>query len=209
MAPRRLSWLGWLAGGVTAGAGAAWALLPPRIEQRPPDPVAIMAAVREGLRAQGTLPVLAARYVAVVEAKQGDFLFETERTLVMPGQMRYLLDLRAITARDVRWNATARRVDVVLPPLTLAGPLVDAAEVRQFGAGGLLSGLGNAAETLDATNRLAGENELVRQAHAPAPMAQARAAARRMVAAAFAGPLRASGLAVRVYARFVDEAPVP
>lgn len=209
MAPalsRVLPWVGGAFGGAALALGAVLLAPPPapRFVERAPDPALIVAQVREGLRAQGRLPVLTARSVAVVEAKSGSFVFEAQRTLVMPGQMRYLLDLRALGPADTRWDAKTRTLFLVLPPITLAGPQVDLAAVRQFGAGGLLSGRSDA-DALDAANRLAAQTELIRQAHAPQPMAEARAAARALVRAAFAGPLRAAVPDARIALRFQDE----
>lgn len=210
MAPgvkRALPWVGGIGIGLAAGLGA-FALAPappPRFVERAPDAAKIVEQVREGLRAQGVLPVLAARDVAVVEARSGEFVFETRRTLVMPGQVRYLLDLRAIGPRDVRWDAATRTLHVVLPPIALAGPQVDLAAAREFGEGGLLSGLSDAGEQLDAANRLAAQNQLIRSAHAPGAQAAARDAARRLVGALFAAPLRAAGVTPRLDIRFADE----
>ena len=210
MAPgvkRALPWAGGIAIGLAAGLGvfALTPAPPPRFVERAPDAARIVEQVREGLRAQGALTVLTARYVAVVEAKRGDFVFETKRTLLMPGQVRYLLDPRAIGPRDVRWDAATRTLSLRLPPIALAGPQVDLAAVRQFGEGGLLAGLNDAAEQLDAENRLAAQNQLIREAHAPEAIAAARAAARAYASEAFAAPLRAAGVAPKLVVRFVDE----
>ncbi|OQW38744.1 MAG: hypothetical protein A4S12_12210 [Proteobacteria bacterium SG_bin5] len=210
MAPgvkRALPWAGGAAIGLAAGL-SAFALAPappPRFVERAPDPAKIAEQVREGLRAQGALTVLTARYVALVEAKSGDFVFETKRTLLMPGQARYLVDLRGIGPRDLRWEAATRTLHLTLPPIALAGPQVDLGAVKVFGEGGLLAGLGDAAERLDANNRLAAQNDLIRQAHAAEPMDQARAAARKLVGALFAAPLQAAGQKPKLDIRFADE----
>lgn len=217
MAPHRLNhaprWLmpalAGLVPGLIAGGAIAAVLLPPRIVERPPDPARLIAAVHANLRAQGVLNVLTLNPVAVVTAESGSFLFATKRILVMPGRVRYLVDLRAVPLRDVRWNAAARRLVVVLPPLALEGPAVDVQAVRTLGEGGLLSGLVDAAQELDAANLRTGQNELVRQAHDPQLLAQARSAARRLVRSAYAAPLSAAGVPATIDVRFADDPPAP
>jgi hypothetical protein len=62
---------------------------------------------------------------------------------------------------------------------------------------------------LDAANRRAGQEELLRQARQPAPMAMAKDATRRAIEHSFALPLRAAGVAATVRVRFPDEPDFP
>ena len=77
--------------------------------------------------------------------------------------------------------------------------------MREYDGGGLLLRLTDAAHALDASNRQAGQVELLRQARAPVPMRLARDATRRAVERSFALPLRAAGLEASVRVRFPDE----
>jgi len=58
---------------------------------------------------------------------------------------------------------------------------------------------------LDASNRRAGQTELLRQAREPVPMNLAKDATRRALERSFALPLRAAGLEAQVRVRFPDD----
>src|SRR5690348_5433769 len=60
-----------------------------------PNPKTIASASLESMRAQNRLTVFAARYVSVVSSQQEKFggLVSSERTLILPGDVRYELDL--------------------------------------------------------------------------------------------------------------------
>ena len=59
--------------------------------------------------------------------------------------------------------------------------------------------------TLDAANRKAGQEELVRQAREETPMRLAKEATRRAVERSFAMPLKAAGIDANVSVYFPDE----
>lgn len=174
-----------------------------------PDPTTIASSSLEGLKAQNRLLVLAASYVAVVTSTQRRLGLEARRTMILPGRVRYEVDLARLGARDVVWSAGAHRLDVTLPPIEIAGPEIDLTRVRQYDAGGLLLGWTDAGATLDAANRRAAQAELLRQARAPAMLQIARDNARRDIERGFALPLRAAGLAPTVRVRFADEPGFP
>lgn len=170
-----------------------------------PDPVSIASASLESMREQNRLTVFAARYVAVVTSTQKRFGLSAQKTLIMPGNVRYEVDLGALDQKDVRWNAETKQLFVTLPPPAVAGPEVDMAAVREYDGGGVLIALSDAGAQLDAANRRAGQAELLRQARGEVPTRLARDAARRAVERNFAMPLVAAGLDVRVAVRFADE----
>lgn len=174
-----------------------------------PDPETIASASLEGLRAENRLTALVAGYVAVVTSTQHRFGLSAERTLIMPGRVRYEVDLGRMKPGDLIWHKDARTLDVVLPPLMLEGPDVDPARIRAYDGGGLLLHLTDSGEVLDDANRKAAHDELLRQAREPAPVGMARDAARRAVAQSFALPLKAAGLEPQVRVRFADEADFP
>ena len=60
-----------------------------------PNPKTIASASLESMRAQNRLTVFAARYVSVVSSQQQRLggLVSSERTLILPGDVRYELDL--------------------------------------------------------------------------------------------------------------------
>jgi ABC-type amino acid transport substrate-binding protein len=170
-----------------------------------PDPTSIARASLEAVRAQDRLTPFAARFVGVVTSEQHRFGFSAKKTLIMPGLVRYSLDLGRLKDRDLKWDAATKTLSVTLPPLDIEGPEVDLTATREYGEGGVLMALTNAEQTLDAANRKAGQAELLRQAHDALPMRLARDAARGAVERSFALPLKAAGLEAHVTAKFAGE----
>lgn len=170
-----------------------------------PDPTVIASATLQGMREQNRLSAFAASFVAVVTSEQSRLGLSARKTLIMPGTVRYDVDLGKLGPEDVRWDAGRKTLTVTLPPVELDGPNVDLNAVRQYDGGGLLMRFTNAGEALDAANRKAAQAELLRQARSPTPMRIAREATRKAVERNFALPLRAAGLDARVEVRFPDE----
>ncbi len=171
-----------------------------------PDPVTIASASLRGLREQNKLSAFAARFVAVVTSKQTRLGLSTQRTLIMPGLVRYEVDLAKLEQRDVSWDAKTRTLVVTLPPVQIDGPQVDFNQVREYGDNGLLATFTNVETTLDDANRKAGQVELLRQARDAVPMKLARDATRRAVERSFTMPLNAVGMQANVRVRYADEA---
>lgn len=170
-----------------------------------PDPVTIATASLQGLREQNRLSTFAARYVAVVTSKQSRLGLSAEKTLIMPGTVRYEVDLAKLQQNNVAWDETSKRLTVTLPPIEIVGPDVDINAIREYSQGGILMRLTNVEEQLDAANRKAGQVELVRQAREAMPMRLAREATRRAVERSFAMPLKAVGVDASVRVLFPDE----
>lgn len=173
-----------------------------------PKPETIATASLESMRAQNRLSVFAARYVSVVTSQQQRFggLVRSERTLILPGDVRYELDLSKLTRKDVSWDGSSHTLKVRLPEIEVAGPDIDINAVKEYGSGGVLSGLTNANEQLDQTNRARAVQDLRTQATAAVPMRLARQSARAAVERSFAMPLLAAGFNdVKVVARFPTE----
>lgn len=169
------------------------------------DPKTIASASLQSMRAQNRLTVFAARYVSVVSSEQQRLggLMSSERTLILPGDVRYELDLSKLQPGDVDWNGSTNTLSVKLPEIEVAGPDVDINAVKEYGGGGVLSALTNANQQLDQTNRDRAVQDLRKQATAAVPMQLARQSARAAVARSFALPLLAAGFKdVKVVARF-------
>jgi hypothetical protein len=170
-----------------------------------PNPKTIASASLESMRAQNRLTVFAARYVSVVSSQQQRLggLVSSERTLILPGDVRYELDLSKLQNGDVSWDGSAHKLTVKLPEIEIAGPDVDLNAVKEYGGGGVLSALTNANQQLDATNRARAVSDLRKQAQGQVPMQLARQAARDAVERSFAMPLVAAGFKdAKVVARF-------
>ncbi|HYN46109.1 MAG TPA: DUF4230 domain-containing protein, partial [Allosphingosinicella sp.] len=185
------------------GAGLGL-LLRPAADAPGADPGAIASATLMSVREQGRQTVFAARFVAVATASETRLGLTARKTLIMPGQVRYSVDLSRLRRQHLGWDAATRTLTLTLPPLEISGPRIDLNEVREYAEGGILMALTDAEAMLDETNRRAGQEELMRQARGALPMGQAREAAMRDVARSFALPLRAAGIEASVAIRFVD-----
>ena len=186
--------------GVTSGV-ADWIL-------GGPNPKTIASASLESMRAQNRLVAVVARYVSVVSREQQRLggLVSSERTLILPGDVRYELDLSKLQPEDVNWDGSSHTLKVTLPEVEIAGPDVDMNAIREYGGNGVLSALTNANQQLDQANRARAVADLRKQATAEVPMRLARQAARQAVERSFAMPLLAAGFKdVKVVARFPTE----
>lgn len=166
------------------------------------DPQTVVAASLQGLQEQNVLVPFTARYVAVVTSRQSRLGLSAKKTLIMPGTVRYEIDLAKLRPDDLHWDAAAGTLTVDLPPLRLAGPDIDIDAISEFRDGEILLTLTDAEEALDAANRKAAQAELIAQAKGETPMRLAENAARNAIEQSFAMPLKAAGIDAHVEARF-------
>ncbi len=170
-----------------------------------PDAKTIATSSLESMRAQNRLITFVARYVSVVSSEQERLggLVSTERTLILPGNVRYEVDLSQLQPDDVRWDSASQTLNVRIPDVEIAGPEVDLKAAREYGSGGVLANLTNAETQLDATNRARAVADLRKQAQAELPMRLARDSARQAIERSFSMPLKAAGFEnAKVVARF-------
>ena len=166
------------------------------------DPETVVAASLQGLQEQNVLVPFTARYVAVVTSTQSRLGLSAKKTMIMPGTVRYELDLGKLKQSDLDWDAATNSLTVTLPPLRLAGPEIDIDAISEYRDGEILLALTDAERTLDAANRKRAQEELIAQAKGPTPMRLAQGAARTAVEQSFAMPLKAAGIDAKVTARF-------
>jgi len=170
--------------------------------QRGYDPQTVVAASLEGLKEQNVLVPFTARYVAVVTSTQNRLGLSAKKTLIMPGTVRYELDLGRLKQSDLDWDGATNALTVTLPPLRLAGPEIDIDAISEYRDGEILLTLTDAEASLDAANRKAAQEELIKQARGATPMRLAEGAARTAIEQSFAMPLKAAGIDATVTARF-------
>ena len=171
-----------------------------------PNPKTIANSSLESMRAQNRLIAFVARYVSVTTSETSRFGFSTKRTLILPGDVRYELDLSKLQPNDVTWDNASKTLNVKLPEVEIAGPDVDLSAAQEYGEGGIVSAFTNSDETLDHANRARAVADLRKQAQGAVPMRLAREAARQAVQRSFAMPLTAAGFKdVKVVARFPTE----
>ena len=173
-----------------------------------PDPETVASSALQSMRAQNRLVPFVARYVSVVSSRQERLggLMTSERTLILPGDVRYELDLAQLGPEDVQWDAGSNTLNVTLPEIEIAGPEVDLAAAREYGENGVLSAITDADQALDRNNRARAVSDLRKQADAAVPMRLAREAGRQAVERSFVLPLQAAGFDnAKVVARYPTE----
>jgi len=203
-APRLLPRLILLAAAALLALAAWWAVSAWQDWQRGYDPETVVAASLQGLQEQNVLVPFTARYVAVVTSTQSRMGLSAKKTMIMPGTVRYELDLGKLKQSDLDWDATTNALTVTLPALRLAGPEIDIDAISEYRDGEILLTLTDAERTLDAANRKRAQEELIAQAKGATPMRLAQGAARTAVEQSFAMPLKAAGIDAKVTARFAD-----
>jgi hypothetical protein len=186
--------------------GLAGYLLRPAPTAAQSDPRAIADAALLSVRDQGRLVPFTARFVSVVTASKSRLGLTARKTLIMPGTVRYGLDLSRLRRESLAWDLATRTLSVTLPPLELSRPNIDLTEVQEYSDGGILMALTDSERALDQANNRSAQDELMRQARERTPMQLARNAAMRNVARSFAMPLRAAGIDASVAVRFVNPA---
>lgn len=173
----------------------------------PPAPETIAQASLQSMREQQRLTSLTARYVAVVTSTQERLggILKAQKTMIMPGDVRYELDLAKLDQNDVRWDDATKTLSVTLPPMEISRPQIDLDAIQEYRSGGVVFSVTQAEDALDAANREAAQKSLIQQARQPLPMRTARESAKRAIARSFAMPLRAAGVEANVAVRFADE----
>jgi hypothetical protein len=142
----------------------------------------------------------------VTTSTQSQLGFSAKRTLILPGDVRYELDLSKLQPKDVTWDKATSTLKVRLPEIEIAGPDVDLSAAQEYGQGGILSAFTNANQALDSANRAKAVADLRKQAQGAVQMRLAHQAARAAIERSFAMPLVAAGFKdVRVVARFATE----
>ena len=183
----------------------AWALFD-RVESSiSPDPVSIANASLTNMQEQNRLTVFSASFNATVSTTLTKLGLSARKTLIMPGSVRYELDLAKLDADNVRWDARDNTLYVEIPAIEIARPEVQIERIQTYDDGGILMALTDAENVLDQANRRKGVEELARQAQNPVQLRLAREAARRAVRHNFAVPLQAAGVEAKIDAFFPYE----
>jgi len=186
-------------------AALAWALFD-RVESSiNPDPVSIASASLSHMQEQNRLTVFSASFNATVTTTLTKLGLSARKTLIMPGTVRYELDMAKIDADKVRWDASDNTLYVEIPAIEIARPEVQIDRIQTYDDGGILMALTDAEDVLDQANRKKGVEELAKQAQNPVQVRLAREAARRAVRHNFAVPLQAAGVEAKIDAFFPYE----
>ncbi len=171
---------------------------------QPAAPTTIVSASLESLKAQNVLVPFTARFVADPTSRVTRLGLSAQKTLIVPGTVRYELDLGALDQRAVRWNAKDRRLTITLPPLRLSDPDMDPARAVEYRDGRLVLAVTDAEKQLDAANWAAAKDEILAQAGGAVPLGLAQQAAINAVAANFQLPLKTAGIDAAVTVVFAQ-----
>jgi hypothetical protein len=187
-----------LAGLALILAASFWWL---RREVSPPVQ-SIVSSSLSSLHEQSRLSAFAARFVTAVTSSRTQFGLNAEKTLILPGMIRYEVDLEKLSHKDVRWDAARNMLTITLPPIEISGPEFDLEQTREYESGMVLMALTDVEKVLDAQNREKARLDILEQARSETTMKLARDATVRAVANSFAMPLRAAGIEAQVKVEF-------
>jgi hypothetical protein len=188
------------------GAGIAFgALLLWQQYERKRQQDSALGAMVSAFQKQNSLNVFRAQVPVFVRSTDpGWFGFTREQFGVVPATVEYRLDLSKVTDGDFRWDADRQVMDVVIPPVIIGEPALDARRAQLVNRGLLMSP--DVALRLMQKNMAVARTKAVAEARNPQMMALARGAAREMMVRNITMPLRAAGFSeAAVSVRFADE----
>jgi hypothetical protein len=165
---------------------------------RGPAVQTVIASSLKSVQEQNRLSAFAARFVTVVTSRQSKLGLSAEKTMIVPGVIRYEVDLAKVKQSDLAWDTGAKTLTIKLPPVELAGPEFDLSAVREYGSGMVLMALTDVEQALDAQNRAKAKSDMLDQAKAEPMLRLARDATARAVESSFALPLAAAGIEAKV-----------
>lgn len=167
------------------------------------DPQMIVQSSLETLKEQEKLTPFIARYVAVVPQQQTSS--GQPQLLLVPGNVRYEVDLDELRSSDLEWNATTKELEIKLPRLRVIGPDIINDAVARWKGGGKPVVMDRKEGGIDRASRRNAEAQLLEQARDKGPMEQAKKTVRTIVARNFAQPLESAGVDAGVTIYFADE----
>ena len=166
---------------------------------------AALGAMVSAFQKQNSLSVFRAQVPVFVRSSDpGWFGLTREQFGVVPATVDYRLDLSKLTDRNFRWDAERQVMDVVVPPVIVGEPALDARRAQLVNRGLLMSP--DVALSLMRKNMGVARTKALAEANNPQMLELARTAAREMMTRNIEMPLRVAGLAeARVTVRFADE----
>jgi hypothetical protein len=192
-----------LAAGLVVGLAVRW---PANLFGLKPEVTSIADASLSAVQAQNRLIAFAARFtVDVTSTARMKIGLTAQKTMIVPGTVRYELDWAKLKRSDLAWNQATNTLTVTAPPVELSEPQVDLARIREYQDGRILMAISDAEAQMDSANRAQLREALLREARNPVLMRMARDATRAAVERTFALPLAAAGVPATVVVRFADE----
>ncbi len=171
---------------------------------RTPDPETIVSTSLEAFKEQNRLVPFTARFVSIATTSNKRLGFRSQKTLILPGTVRYELDLSKLERSDLSWDESAGVLTITLPPIELGGPEFGADAPQEYVDGEFILYVTGDEPDFDRANRQAARADIIKQARAETPMQLARTAAIKAVETNFILPLRAVGIDAEVRADFAE-----
>ena len=188
---------------VAALAVLAWHVFKP---EKLGDPLATSLVAFEK---QNRLTVFSAQLAPVVASDDTRYfgLLKSKQVAVIPARVDYTLDLSKMTRERLKWDEAAKRLDVLLPPLSVTRPNLDEAGAQYLREGVWITR--EAQDKLTRNNTRLAEQQAMAQAANPVLNGLARSAAKDAIRQNLAIPLQVAGYGnVTVAVRFEGE-PAP
>lgn len=204
-----------LFGVVALGIGIAYG---PQLLERLPAPVSgfltrlggsedAVETLLISTRKMNDLTVFGAQLVSLVRTEHDGLIdaLDTTTFVIVPGQVRYTVNLAALDRAALSWDAKTQRLIVVVPDPVPTDPNIDGARARV-----LIDGIdlenGDKRQRVLQKSLAVARADIVKKARDPQLLGAARDAGRAALEATFAAPLRAAGLNPTVTVRFKSEA---
>ncbi len=168
--------------------------LPPWLGGRAPV-LSVADATLEAIQRQSRLTVLTARLNATITSRQARLggLLTATKTLIIPGTVRYEVDLSGLRLENMRWNPADQSLTIFAPRPQIAGPEVDLTRTVEYKDGALLLSLTNVEAAFDKANREAVIDSMQKQAASRTLVDLADEAARDTIGQLFRLPLVTAG----------------
>lgn len=197
-----LSWIGVLA---LVGAALGFAAGADRRREacvavglcKQPD---FMGAMLVSVQRQQKLLVLTARLVVPVTSARETTLgpvtvATTKQTAILPATVNYVIDLAAMKAADLAWDAAAQTLTVQRPAVVPMAPAIEWQKAQIYQDGGWATALTGVSDTLRRDNQEKAPGLFLRQSKDADLLALADTAADDALETAFRMPLVAAGFA--------------
>lgn len=160
-----------------------------------PSVLSVADTTLEAIQRQSRLTVLTARLNATITSRQERLggLVNASKTLIIPGTIRYEIDLSALKLENMRWNKAEQTLTIFAPRPQIAGPEVDLTRATEYKDGALLLALTNVEDVFDKSNRAMVSETMRKQALSRTLVDIADEAARDTIGQLFRLPLITAG----------------
>jgi hypothetical protein len=111
----------------------------------------------QAIQRQQRLTVMTARLNSTITSRQQRLggLLSASKTLIIPGTIRYEVDMSALKLETMRWDKEAQTLTIFAPRPVVAGPEVDLTRTTEYKDGALLLAFTDVEKAFDTANRAA------------------------------------------------------